>query len=111
MNRTEYGKLVTSFDAKRFGSIGFMPPGQVPALGIGFSGDIKSNTTSQTFANRIQQSKNLLQHLPVNGPDGLKDIETLLQGPIDDEKGGASASLPNLNYSLHNYNLKYFLIR
>lgn len=41
----------------------------------------------------------------------MKDIETLLQGPIDDLKGEKSSSLPNLSYSLHNYNLKYFLIR
>ena len=109
MNRTEYGKLITSLDAKRFGSTGFMPPGQAPALGIGFSGEIKTNTTSQTFANRIQQSKNLLY--PANGPDGLRDIENLLQGPIEEGKPGTGPSLPSLSYSLHNYNLKYFLIR
>jgi hypothetical protein len=41
----------------------------------------------------------------------LKDIENILQGPIEDNRKTPNASMPNLNYSLHNYNLKYFLIR
>jgi len=46
MNKMEYDEIITSLDAKRFGATGFMPPGTGPTLGIGFSGDIKSNTTS-----------------------------------------------------------------
>lgn len=104
MNKGEYGRLLTSQHAKRIGSTGFLPPGQVPAIGIGFSGDLKPNTASQQFANRIQTSNTLMaQHrLPVTSFNGLPDGENM---------ESTHSTLPNVNYSLHNYNLKYHLIR
>lgn len=100
MHSTEYGKLIASKQAQRVGSFGVLPPGQTTSLGIGFSGEIKPNTATGFFASRIAQSKSL-QHDLVN-----TDINEQVE--VQDQEVGP---VPSMSYKLHNYNLKYFMIR